>query len=245
MLRFFVQHPKAATKWCLCFCATCLQGDEISYYNAKDNVSVLFFFSPSAYLLSFHFSPGKHTGHTQTWASNMVLLHSTLSLLSFLSPPHLPYSPPFSFSYSPHSYLIFPLFIFFFSPTLYYCLSLFTAMPPSFASSPSFFFPCSFLSVIPPPTLSQVKRFLPCFSSNWQMRCMSWLHCCFIRKQLFTLSLSLPTPHPLAFLSLSLPPPHHPAPSLPCILSSISHHAFLHISPCLHRSHWCKLLNAR
>lgn len=104
------------------------------------------------------------------------------------------------------------------------------------------FFPCSFHSVIPPPTLSQVKRSLPCFSSNWQMRCMSWLCCCFIRKQLFTLSL----PPPSCFFSLSffLSIPHYLAPALPCILLSISHHAFLHISPCLCRAHWCKLANS-
>ncbi len=155
-----------------------------------------------------------NTGHTQTWASNMVLLHSALSLslvLSFTS------FPSFSFSYSPHSCLMFSASRFFVIALAYYC------SPSLFCLFPGLFFPCSFLSVIPPPSLSQVKRFLPCFSSNWQMRCMSWLHCCFIRKQLFTLSL----PPPSCFFPLS------PPPSLPCILSSISHHAFLHISPCL------------
>lgn len=42
MLGFFVQHPEASKKHFLCFFVTCLQDDEIAYYNAKDNVSVLF-----------------------------------------------------------------------------------------------------------------------------------------------------------------------------------------------------------
>lgn len=87
----------------------------------------------------------------------------------------------FSFFSSPHSYLMF------FTLNFSHCFGLLLQSLPLLPSSPGFL--CSILSVIPPPTLSQVKRFLPCFSSNWQMRCMSWLHCCFIRKQLFTLSL--------------------------------------------------------
>lgn len=167
------------------------------------------FSSPSTYLLSFHLSPCKHTGHTQTWASNMVLLHGTLSLLSSLSPSHLP-SLSFSFSYSPHSCLFFPL-------SVSILPQPFSAIPPLMPLLFRLFFLCSFLSFIPPPTLSQVKRFLPCFSSNWQMRCMSWLHCCFIRKQLFAHSL----PPPLASSLFT---------SLPLCLSTP--HSFLHISSC-------------
>lgn len=143
---------------------------------------------PSAYLLSF---PGKHTGHTRTWASNIVLLHSTHFFSLVL---------PFSSSSSLLSSVLLLLFTtsisYFFYLTLYHCLSLLLQALP-FLSLLQAFLPVS-LPPHPPSTLSQVQRFLPCFSSNWQMRCMSWLHCCFIRKQL--LALSLP---PLAF-SLSL-----------------------------------------
>uniref|UniRef100_A0A3B4FG04 VWFA domain-containing protein n=1 Tax=Pundamilia nyererei TaxID=303518 RepID=A0A3B4FG04_9CICH len=38
MLGFFVQHPEASKKHFLCFFVTCLQDDEIAYYNAKDNL---------------------------------------------------------------------------------------------------------------------------------------------------------------------------------------------------------------
>lgn len=107
---------------------------------------------------------------------------------------HSPF--PFSFSYSPYSYLFFHSgFLSLLQPLAY--------NPTLFSLFSRLFFQNCILSPIPPPTLSQVERFLPCFSSNWRMRCMSWLHCCFIRKQLFA-----PFPSPLAFFSLSTSLPH-------------------------------------
>lgn len=125
-------------------------------------------------------------------------------------PYHLRFPFPFSFSYSPYSYLFFwhPGFLSLLQPLAY--------NPTLFFLFSGLFFQNSILSTIPPPTLSQVERFLPCFSSNWRMRCMSWLHCCFIRKQLFAL---LPSPL-LLFSSLFT--------SLPHSLSTLYY--FLHIS---------------
>ena len=80
---------------------------------------------------------------------------------------------------------------------------------------------------------------------------MSWLHCCFIRKQLFTLSLLLPPslppfPSPAFFPSPSPSPPHylssllHPA-LPPYLVMLFSSYIFLTVP----HSHWCKLANAR
>lgn len=102
-----------------------------------------------------------------------------------------------------HLLLLFTCFFYIsnqaFSHSLY--LSLYFTSSPGFSSHPSF---------SPPPSF-QVKRFLPRFPPNWRMRCMSWLHCCFIRKRLFVRSL----PPPLLFF-------------FPCSHSTLS--SFLHIS---------------
>lgn len=89
MLGFFVQHPEASKKHFLCFFVTCLQDDEIAYYNAKDNVSVHFLPS-SVNLFSFSLSPCKHIGHT--CIMNVLLLHSIPTPPSL---PHIPSSPSF------------------------------------------------------------------------------------------------------------------------------------------------------
>lgn len=126
-------------------------------------------------------------GHPHTWASNMCLLYR-------LHPPSCP--PFYLLVFAPLLHFPFPIhhIHIFFPPWL----SIIVPYPYSNVAGLSFL--SSAVSVIPPPTLSQVKRFLPCFSSNWRMRCMSWLHCCFIRKQLFTLSI----PPPSCFFSSSL-----------------------------------------
>lgn len=83
---------------------------------------------------------------------------------------------PLPFPFAPHIYFFYPQFF-----TI--CLSIFC---PSFTSYSGFSSRAAFsLSSFLP--LSQVKRSLPCFLSNWQMRCMSWLRRCFIRKQVFTI----------------------------------------------------------
>lgn len=128
----------------------------------------------------------------------------TLSLSLSCPPFHLPISPPLlHFPFPIHHIHIF------FSPWLSIIASAPYCNPSLFRLFSGLFFQSCFLSIIPPPTLSQVKRFLPCFSSNWRMRCMSWLHCCFIRKQLF--ALSLPPPSCFFSLSLSTSLPHYPA----------------------------------
>lgn len=84
------QQPKAAAEWHLCFSLTCLQDDEIAYYNAKDNVSVLFFL-PHICAASI-LAPCKHSALTQTLASNMFLLHRPQPLSHVL--PFTSVSPP-------------------------------------------------------------------------------------------------------------------------------------------------------
>lgn len=138
MLCVFVQNPKAATKRCLCFCATCLQDDEIAYYNAKDNVSALLF--PSCYLFSFYFSASKYTGHTETWASNMLFAAQTALSLSHVL--------PFTSSSSLFSLL---------SSFLYLCTNLhifFIFFRPSFPSVPQPLLPSL-------PILPLLQAFLP------------------------------------------------------------------------------------
>lgn len=188
-------------------------------------------FFPSACFLFFYFSHCKtHRSHSDVGKQYGFATQHPLSLV-------LPFTSS-SFLLASIFLLLFTAFISCFFRLAFFITIAFYCNPSLFCLFSRLFFPCSFLSIIPPPTFSQVKRFLPCFSSNWRMRCMSWLRCCFIRKQLFT----LPLPPPLLF---SLSPPHYLTPFLPCILSSISHHAFLHTSPCLYCSHWCKLVNAR
>lgn len=130
--------------------------------------------------------------------------------------PHLPHFTPAKIT----------TFVSVFTPAFSYRLS--SVLQPPVCCFLELFFPCSYLSVIPPSSLSQVKRSLPCFSSNWQMRCMSWQGSCFIRKQLF--APFLPPPLPLS-------PPHYLGPSLPCFRSSVSH-LFLPVSTALIDVNW-------
>lgn len=171
------------------------------------------FLPSSVNLFSFSLSPCKHIGHT--CIMNVLLLHS-IPTPTPPSLPHIPSSPSF---YSCKNHHIF-------TPTFSYRLS--SVLQPPVCCFLELFFPCSYLSVIPPSSLSQVKRSLPCFSSNWQMRCMSWLGSCFIRKQLF--APFLPPPLPLS-------PPHYLGPSLPCFRSSVSH-LFLPVSTALIDVNW-------
>lgn len=135
-----------------------------------------FFFFPLAYLPRFHFSPRKHTGHTQTW--DVICFCYTAPSLSLV----LPFTSSSSLLSSISLFLFATFMPCFFHPGFLSLPQPFCCNPSLFCLLSRLFFQSSFLSVIPPPTPSQVKRFLPCFSSNWQMRCMSWLHCCFIRK---------------------------------------------------------------
>lgn len=130
-LPFFCFSIKA---FFLCFFVICWQDGEISYYNAKDNVSTV-----QLVLLRFFYSS---------------FPFPFLLLTSIFYPQFLPFVEAFSVPPLPLTQAFF---------------------------SRAAFSLSSFL------LLSQVKRSLPCFLSNWQMRCMSWLRCCFIRKQVFTI----------------------------------------------------------
>lgn len=107
----------------------CLQDDEISYYNAKDNVSVLF---PSAYLLSFHFNPAN---------SQVTLGHGPVIWLCYTAPSLsvLPFTSSSSLLSSIFLFLFTTFMSYFFLPWLSIIASAFYCNPPPlFCLSPGF-----------------------------------------------------------------------------------------------------------
>lgn len=190
-----MQSPKASV--CVCVCC-CLQDDEIYYYNAKDNVSVLFY--PPAYLLSCYLGPNTHTGHTHDrlmwfWNTEPSCRRLLLHLLDFPVPSLLSFFSP------PHSDLIFP--------TLGFC-HRFGLLPQSLPLLQASYVASSSSSLLPPSL--RWRGFCHVFPliDRWDV----WAgYTVALLGSNCSLSLSLHPPSPLLILS----PPHASLPRYPAL----------------------------